>query len=443
LKTSKILITNGELFIDNKFINGNIVIKNGKIKNIILNKKLDIDKFEGYRIIDAKDCYVSYGFLDPHVHFRTPGQEYKEDWESGIRAAIKGGYTFVIDMPNNTPPATNEAVLLQKNELAKNSKVNYGFYIGLTDENSKDIKKIYNNLKKRVPIYGIKVFLGSSTGSLLVKNSESIKDGLKSGLINLYHCEDEEVLLDFAKIPYNDIKDHSTKRPPIAEVSSFKKIIDSAKDLKDKAKIYICHISSEELLKATEESKNLGFKIVAEVTPHHLFFSLEELLDLEWIDKKNKNNFNIFKVNPPIREKSSVGSLRKGFNEGVFDIMGTDHAPHLLKEKLSDNPPSGLPGLEYSFYALYSLFEKNELSLTKIFYTLTNGYKIFNIKKRGVLKKGNYADITIINKKKFCINSKNNQTKADFCPYEELSTNTTIDTVIVGGKIVLLDNKFI
>jgi len=422
----------GEIFIDNKFKKGTILIENDRIKKIFFTNKIKKEDLSGYFLIDASNCYVSYGFLDPHVHFRTPGQEYKEDWESGGKAAIKGGYTFVIDMPNNIPPATDEETLLIKNDLAKKSKINYGFYIGLTDENAKNIKKIYNNLKKSVPIFGVKVFLGSSTGDLLIKNEESIKHSLKSGMINLFHCEDETVLQNFKNIPYNSVYDHNDIRPPVSEVSAFKKIIKQATDLKDKAKIYICHISSEELLKITKQYRKKGFTIYNEVTPHHLYFSLSDI-----------PKSNIYKVNPPIRNEKNVSYLRNNFNKSSFDIIGTDHAPHLLSEKNSNNPPSGLPGLEYSFYALYSLYEKNIISLKKIFSYLTSGYKIFDIKKRGEIKVGNFADITIIRKDLHTIRAEDNQTKADFCPYDNLSVFAFVDTVIVNGNILLRNNNFI
>lgn len=431
LEKSRIAIIGGELFVNNKFKKGTVFIENNKIKKVIF-KNIDKEKLTGYYVIDAVDSYVSYGFIDPHVHFRTPGQEYKEDWVSGSKAALKGGYTFVLDMPNNNPAAVTEDLLIAKNELAKNSKINYGFYIGLTDDNSSEIGKIYNRVKHKVPLYGVKVFLGSSTGSLLIKNEKSIRSSLKSGLINLFHCEDETVLQRYKNIKYTSALDHNDIRPSVSEISAFKKIMKQAVNLKKKAKIYICHISSEKLLRLTKRYKNKGFNIINEVTPHHLYFSLA-----------NITPSNIYKVNPPIRGEKDVFYLRENFNKSSFDIIGTDHAPHLLREKSSDNPPSGLPGIEYSFYVLYSLYERDILSIKKIFSLLTSGYKIFNIKKRGEIKAGNYADLTVIKKEIFTLKAENNQTKADFCPYEGLTTNAIVNTVIVNGKVMLRNNEFL
>lgn len=432
MNKSKIAIINGLLFINNKFVKGNIIIEGDKIKNVIPGKLQDFDLSNHY-VIEANGSYVSYGFFDPHVHFRTPGTEYKEDWESGANAAIKGGYTFVVDMPNNNPPAVDLQTLELKNELASKSPINYGFYIGLTTENYKNIKHIFKQCKIRnIPVYGVKVFLGSSTGNLLVKAAEAIKYSLNTSLINLFHCEDEETLELLDKGKYSSLEEHEATRPYTAEVNGIKKIIKIARTIKNRANIYICHVSSEQGVKLINKYRKKGFNILSEITPHHLFFSLEEI-----------ENSPIYKVNPPIRHLDDVLSLRKSFNKGYFQIIGTDHAPHLYKEKISDNPPSGIPGIESSFYALYSLYQNRQLSLKKIFTYLTSGYQLFNIKKRGLLKKGYYADITIINRESNIFKVENSASKADFSPYDKLETNAFIDTVIIGGKIYLKNGELI
>jgi len=431
LEKIKIAIINGEVFINKRFRKVQILIEDKKIKRVIY-RKLNEDDLKGYFLIDAQDSYVSAGFIDPHVHFRCPGQEHKEDWNTGTRAAIKGGFTFVMDMPNNIPSATNYNILYQKNNLAKLTNINYGFYLGLSDTNSGNIKKIFNFCKKKVPLYGIKVFLGSSTGDLLVKNEQSIKYSLNTGEINLFHCEDENTLARYKHIQYNSVSDHNAIRPPESEIEGIKRIIRQAKAIKSKAKIYICHISSAKQLKYLKKLRKLGYNIINEVTPHHLFFSLS-----------NIEQSNIFKVNPPIREESDVKYLRRNFNKGFFDVIGTDHAPHKFEEKNSPTPPSGFPGLETAFYALYNLYEQKILSLNKIFELFTSGYKIFGIKKRGEIKKGNFADITIIKKIPNTFKAEKSETKADFSCYDNLKTNCKIDTVIINGKIVLKDSEFL
>lgn len=429
LEKSKIAIVNGKLFIKNSFKKGTVLIEDGIIKNVFL-KKINIDELKDYKIINASECYVSYGFIDPHVHFRCPGNELKEDWESGGKAALQGGFTFVIDMPNNIPPAVDVKTIIQKNEIAKKSKINYGFHIGLTDQNSNYIENIYSELKlQNIPVFGIKVFLGSSTGNLLIKNPLSLKKSLETSIINLFHCEDEDILQNYKNIPYSSVVDHNLIRPPEAEVSALKKIIESCKLSKNKANIYICHISSEKLLKTIKKYKNKGFNIISEVTPHHLSLCIEEL-----------EKTNIAKVNPPIRTKKDVKTLRKYFNKGFFDIIGTDHAPHLLNEKNSPTPPSGFPGLESAFYALYNLYERKLIPLKMIFKLLTNGYKIFDIKNRGEIKKGCFADLTIIKKEAHTFKVENTATKAKYSPFDGLKTNCKIYKVLINGEL-LYENK--
>lgn len=432
LKSSRIAIINADVFNHNIFCKGAVLIKNKKIFKVIKGE-ISKNKIKNYRIIDAEDSYVSYGFIDPHVHFRCPGHEYKEDWDSGSKAAVKGGYTFIIDMPNNNPPAVDFETLTYKNKIAKNALINYGFYIGLTLNNSKKIKELYKRLKlKNIPVFGVKVFLGSSTGDLLITDDVPIYDSLNTSLLNLFHCEDQLILNKYKNIKYNSIFDHDKIRPSIAEVNGIKKIIKNAKNIKSKAKIYICHVSSKEEMKIIEKYKKENYNIITEITPHHLFFDLS-----------NISKSNIFKVNPPIRGKKDVEEARKKFNEGFFQIIGTDHAPHLKKEKESKDPPSGFPGLETSFYSMYSLYENGIIKLENIFKLLTSGYKIFNIRKRGELKKGNFADVIIIKKEKNIFKTKDAYTKADFSPFDGLKTGCRINTVIINGKIILENGEFL
>lgn len=423
-KSYDIVIKNAKLFNNNIFINTDIFIKNGKIKKLSNSNKND---YKCSKIIDAKDSMVSYGFFDPHVHFRTPGDEQKEDWQSGSRAAIKGGFTYICDMPNTKPLSTNYETLLSKYNIAKKSKINFGLYLGLTDDNAGSIKKIYKSLKKnKINITGVKAFLGSSTGDLLIKNYNSVKKALKTGVLTLFHSEDEVKLKKYSNIEYNSVFDHNLRRPPSAAASSLLKIAKTCKSFKKKAKIYICHISSEVEINLIKKLRQKGYNIISEVTPHHLYFDLSNI-------KKT----NIYKVNPPIRSKEDAMEVKKAFNNGFFDIIGTDHAPHLISEKNSTNPPSGMPGLESCFYALFKLYQENNISLNRIFKLLTSGYRIFKIKNRGRIKKGYFADLTIIKNEDLIFNDKDMETKADFSPYNGLKSKVKIDTVIINGEIVM------
>lgn len=429
MKNNKKLIYNCNIFIEKSFKNYSLLINDNVIEKIITTN-IDLDLYKDCEKIDCENGFVSYGFIDPHVHFRTPGNENKEDWDSGSKAALKGGFTFVIDMPNNTPPAVTFEILSDKNEIAKKySFVNYGFYIGLTDENSNSILYTINKCRLNgINIYGIKAFLGSSTGNLLVKNVDSIKNALETGEVVLFHAEDEGVLKN---IPYKGNIQHGFSRPEEAEVSAINKIAMSASDIISKSKIYICHVSSSSGLKKILSLRDKGYNIIAEVTPHHLYFTLENIEDSD----------PIYKVNPPIRNDMSVKALREGFNKGDINIVGTDHAPHLVSEKMSKAPPSGFPGLETAFYALYNLSKNGLIDFVKIFEYMTVGYKIFNIKKRGKIKEGNFADLVILKHKDFTFDSTKGSSKAKFSPYNGIMSDLLIDTVLINGKTILKDGK--
>lgn len=431
-KNSKIAITNGTLFYKGRFVSGNILINGDRIEKVVIGH-LFRKEIKDHIIVNAHDSYVSYGFIDPHVHFRTPGQEYKEDWVSGSNAAIKGGFTFVIDMPNNSISSVNIETLIKKNEIAKKSPLNYGLYLGLTDNNSKQIKEILNDIKlKNIPVLGIKVYMGSTTGDLLVKQKKSIYNSLDTSLINLFHCEDEETLNRYKDMKGNSIIDHNAKRPPEAEVNGIEKIIDAASKIKKKANIYICHVSSKKSIDIIKKYRKRGFNIITEITPHHIFFDL-----------LNVDDSSIYKVNPPIRPVEDVLEIRNAFNNGFFNAIGTDHAPHLKKEKESENSPSGFPGLESAFYAFYNLYQNNIVKLKDVFNLFTSGYKIFDIKERGELKKGNYADITIIKKEENIFKCKTTSTKSDISPFDGLPINCKVHTVIINGKILMRNGEFL
>ena len=427
-------IINGLIFTGKDFEKGTVLIKKDKIESIILdNIAADAWIKAGYNIIDASDCIVSYGFFDPHVHLRSPGATHKEDWMSGVKAAIAGGFTFIADMPNNTPNATDFDILNLKSTFQKSYPINYGLYVGATDENAANLKKIISKCRrKNIPVLGIKVFLGSSTGNLLIKNDTSIYEALKTGEIVLFHAENEPTLAKTANIPYKSIQDHNAIRPPEAEAAAIERIAQAASSIKDKAKIYICHISSKMGFKTLKKYKKQGYTMIPEVTPHHLFFSLSNIVD-----------DTIYKVNPPIRPEKDVTYLRNKFNKGKLKIIGSDHAPHLLSEKHSDKAPSGMPGLETSYYALHNLVERDLLDLKQVLKRLTSGYKIFGIKKRGKLIAGNYADITILKNEPHVVKAENTFTKADFTPFENLKTNSTVNTVILNGQIVYKDGSFV
>ena len=414
----KTLITNIKAFINGNFIDTKILIDNDKIVEVLPSITIDSET----AVFDGQNAYVSYGFIDPHVHFRTPGAEIKEDWKSGSNAALAGGFTYVLDMPNNSPAAIDFNILQKKNEIAKkDSLVNFGFYLGLTENNCNQLTEILDNCQKAaIPIFGIKVFLGASTGSLLVKNLEAVEKAFATGLPVLFHGEENSLLKD---LPFTTLEQHEANRPTKAESEAIRKIKKAAEKYKETAKIYICHLSSEDGLDEALKMRNDGFNIYLEATPHHLALNLESI-----------ESSAIAKINPPIRHSKDTFSLQNALKNKQIDCIGTDHAPHLLEEKKSNNPPSGFPGLETAFFALNKLVSNKVTTLENIIEKLTSAYKIFNIKSHGNIEVGNYANLVLLQKKSTTFNAENAKTKAKFSPFNKITSDISIEHVFVNGK---------
>lgn len=414
----KTLLTDIKAFINGEFIDTKIVIDNEKIVQI----SPDIVPDSETAVFDGKNAYVSYGFIDPHVHFRTPGAEMKEDWNTGSNAALAGGFTYVIDMPNNTPPAADFDVLQMKNEIAKrDSHVNFGFYLGLTETNCGSLEEIISQCRKaEIRIYGIKVFLGSSTGSLLIEHISAVEKAFATGLPVLFHCEENSLLKNTV---FTTLKEYEDSRPIKAETEAMLKIRKAAEKYKSTAKIYICHLSSEAGLKEALKMRSDGFNVYLEATPHHLTLNLETMKSSPFA-----------KVNPPIRHTEEMIALQNALKDGFIDCIGTDHAPHLLKEKNADNPPSGFPGLETAFFALNTLVSEKIITLEQVIEKLTRAYSIFNIESRGKIEVGNYADLVFLQREPAVFNAENARTKAKFSPFDKIKSDISIKHVFIGGK---------
>ena len=315
--------------------------------------------------------------IDGHVHFRTPGHEYKEGWLTGASAAIAGGVTTVLDMPNNKPAVIDEISLLNKRELIEKQleeaeiPLQYGLYFGATNDNFEEAKKCKDK------IVAIKLFMGSSTGDLLVADRETqakwFELASELDLPIAVHAEDEEIIInEKSKILNPDVSDHSKLRPREAAIKATKQVIELARQYK--TKLYILHLSTKEEVELVKTAKDEGIKVFAEVTPHHLF--LNEV-DYEQLGTK-------VQMNPPMRTKSDCDALWQGIEDGVIDTIGTDHAPHTLEEKNKPygGSPSGIPGIETCLPLLLNTYNENKISLEKIVeITSTNPQKLFGLEQ--------------------------------------------------------------
>ncbi|MFH1291953.1 MAG: dihydroorotase [bacterium] len=366
-----------------------------------LDYTIDDDK---HQTINGSALTILPALIDPHVHFRTPGQEYKEDWQTGARTAIAGGITTVFDMPNNSPDTIDsdslksKQVIINKQLKEVNMPLNFYLYFGATPNNH----DTYSLLKNE--IIGIKLFMGSSTGNLLVNKKEDqakvFKAATASDLVVAVHAEDESIIQE-NYTDSNNVKMHSKIRDRQAATKAVKQAVELAE--KYGTKLYICHINTKEEIEIIKQAKNRGIEVYAEVTPHHLFLTED---DYDQLGTKAQ-------MNPPVRTLEDQRALWQAIGDGVIDTIGTDHAPHSLKEKAKPYPqsPSGVPGIETLLPLLLNAHSQNKISLEKIIkLTRTNIQKIFNLPNNNDKV---IVDLNLVKK----VENKNLKTKCGWSPF--------------------------
>ncbi|MBI2133120.1 dihydroorotase [Candidatus Woesearchaeota archaeon] len=414
-----ILIRNCRVLVENKSCKKSIVIgDSGRIEKVVSPSSVK----SADMVVDAGGCFAIPGAIDVHVHCREPGMTHKEDFNSAGKAAAAGGITTILDMPN-TSPATTTVKLLEEKRLAAAGKclANYGLYLGATPDNAGEIMAATN-------IAGVKVYMGSSTGNLLVTGDKELGGIFSSGKRIAVHAENEAMIRENADKfrDLNDVSVHGRIRNNLSAAVEVERAINLAR--KNNAILHICHLSTSEETRILKNSRSKS--ISCEVTPHHLFLTAEKAEELG----------NYSKVNPPLRKKADVVSLWEGLSSGIIDMIATDHAPHLRKEK--DLPffdaPSGVPGLETMLPLMLDAVGKGRISLQQLV-ALTSGNPadIFKMRGRGHILPGFYADIVIVDlKKEKTIKNDDLFTKCGWSPFDGWKLRGSVEATIVNGNIV-------
>ncbi len=421
--------------------NGNVVLPNDKIEKIdigIVNEKIakigNFNESSSKKTLDSENLHILPGCIDTQVHFREPGLTHKEDLSSGTKGAILGGITGIFEMPNTKPSTITKKDFDVKISLAeKKSFCDFSFFVGAAKENIDNL----NYLEKISGCCGVKIFMGSSTGNLLVEDDESLKKILLSGSRRVaVHSEDEYRLRDRIHIIEDKdvtIHDHEVWRDSLTALQSTQRLLRIAKETK--RKIHILHISTGDEIKLIEQNKSFA---TAEVTPQHLFFHSPDCYD---------KLGTLAQMNPPIRNKYHQNALWKAVNDKVIDVVGSDHAPHTLSEKNAEYPksPSGMTGVQTLVPILLDFVNKEKISLIDMVrLTSKNPTKIYNVINKGLIKEGYDADFTIVDlKKKKMINNNWIASKTGWSPYNGINVTGWPIYTIIRGKIVMQEDQIL
>jgi len=429
-----ILIKNGNIVNENKTFKGDVLIENDIIKQI----STTIAPKENIEVIDAQGKYVIPGFIDDQVHFREPGLTHKGNIASESRAAAAGGITTFIEQPNTVPQATTQELLEDKFEIAsKSSYVNYSFMFGGTNNNLEELLK--TDPKK---VAGIKLFLGSSTGNMLVDDVEVLEKIFSSTkMIISLHCEDEATIrkntAEFKEKFGDDIpiKYHPIIRSEKACYISSSKAIELAK--KTGARIHIFHVSTAKETNLFRNDIPIEEKqITAEVCVHHLWFS----------EKDYEEKGTHIKWNPAVKTEKDRQGLWEAFLDDRIDVLATDHAPHTLDEKTNvyTKAPSGGPLVQHALIAILEKVKEGVISIEKAVEKMShNPAKLFQIEKRGFIKEGYFADLVVIDPKKSQTVSKDNILyKCGWSPFEGTTFSSTITHTFVNGNLIYNNGVF-
>lgn len=431
---STVLIRNAKIVNEGAIFEGDILIENEFIKEIA--EKIS-PKSSDCVIIDAEGSYVMPGAIDDQVHFREPGLTHKGNIETESRAAVAGGITSFIEQPNTVPNAVTQELLEDKYQIAaKTSYANYSFMMGGTNDNLDEVLK--TNPRN---VAGIKLFLGSSTGNMLVDNPEVLEKIFSSTkMLIAVHCEDEVTIKTNTqkyKEEFGDdipMKYHHLIRSEEACYLSSSKAIELAK--KTGARLHVFHLSTAKEMELFTNKIPLEQKqITAEVCVHHLWFT----------DADYETKGSLIKWNPAVKTQADKDALWKALLDDRIDVIATDHAPHTLEEKC--NPyltcPSGGPLVQHAVVALFEAHHQGKISVEKIVEKMChNPAKIFKIEKRGFIREGFYADLAIVNAHlPWNVKKENILYKCGWSPFEGYNFKSRVTHTFVNGKLVYQNGK--
>jgi len=436
----KYLIKNATVVNEGESFEASVYIADGKIAKIV--RKGEVFDAKNAIIIDATGKYLIPGLIDEHVHFREPGLTQKADIYTESLAAVAGGVTSFMDMPNTMPQTVTQELLQQKFDIAaEKSLANYSFYLGATNDNLAEVAKT-----DPTKVCGIKLFMGSSTGNMLVDNTSALEALFKeTPCLIAAHCEDEDIIRQNTQhykslAEKGEITPDACIHPLVRCTEACYKSSAKAVELAEKtgARLHIMHISTAKELSLFRNDISIeNKKITAETCPHYLFFN-----DKNYVDK----GFAI-KCNPAIKSASDQQALQQALSTGLIDTIGTDHAPHLWEEKFTGDyfsSKSGFPSIQNSLNILLLLYQKNIISLPQIVNLMCHHPALlYQIDRRGFIREGYHADLTIVDLdtiKTIC--NDDMHYKCGWTPYNGIEVHSLVTHTFVNGNLVFENGVF-
>lgn len=424
------LIQNATIINEGKSVKGSVLIEGEIIKAIYENEEIPSQVLNKATIINAEGLWLVPGVIDDQVHFRDPGLTHKGDIATESKAAIAGGVTSYMEMPNTKPQTTSIEALDAKFEMvSQKSYANFSFYLGATNDNLAELKKID---KKNT--CGVKIFMGSSTGNMLVDKRKALEAIFAEiDMIITTHCEEEEIIqknIAYYKDLLGDnipVKYHPLIRSAEACYQSSAKAV----ELADKygARLHILHLSTEREISLFDIKPLAEKKITGEVCVHHLWFS----------DEDYEKYGNRIKWNPAVKTKQDRDALMQGLLKGKLDVIATDHAPHLLEEKIGGclQAASGGPLVQHSLQMMLELSKQGKISKEEVINKMCHApATLFRVNKRGYIREGYFADIVLVNPNKdYTITQDNILYKCKWSPLENGTVSTSIEKTFLNGQI--------
>lgn len=420
------LIKNANLVNEGKIYQADVLIENQTIKQIAPEITT-----EANQIIDAEGLHLLPGVIDDQVHFREPGLTHKANIYTESKAAVAGGITSFMEMPNTNPQALTQELLEEKYEIASETSIaNYSFFMGASNNNLEEVLK--TNPKN---VGAIKIFMGSSTGNMLVDNKDVLEEIFsKSPMLIAVHCEDEATIQENslkAKELFGEdvpIAEHPNIRSADACYKSSSMAIELAKQ--HNTRLHVFHLSTEKEISLFDNTIPLSEKrITAEVCIHHLWFD----------ESKYEEKGTLIKWNPAVKKTSDKEALFQALLDDKLDVIATDHAPHTLEEKSNTyfNAPSGGPLVQHALPAMLEFFKKGKISLEKVVEKMCHNPAIcFQVENRGFIREGYFADLVLVDlNKPWTVKKDNILYKCGWSPFEGETFNAQITHTFINGHI--------